>query len=516
MGIGETQRLVWVMSRPITSTVNLLMTNLTDVDQKTSDQHQKAKNSRRKRDWSNSIKIYEFLKKINPFQGDTSKLRNIVTGVAASSSVNVDTAKTVGEKILEKMNGKSLKEFSPRKVDQCVLMSVKENPNGKKKHNHIDPSLLFQRLLIVAKRSEKDESDFFKFELCSHPLSLFDNNGLLRNADKSQLTKKIVSLAKYDPLTTVINFTDLTSVNYVIDGGSLLHKIKWSMNEEFGKIYERYCSYVLSKYGQATVLFDSYGKPSTKDVTHFKRGRIVGKHVIEFTPSMSITMGKEEFLTCTANKSRFITELGKYLEKRGIKVRHAEGDADLQIVLEAINSARFSDTVLIGDATDLLILLLYYFDSSHMSLYLKCEQRTEKIGAKIFNIRSIRDSIGPDICGLLLFAHAFMGCDTTSKPFGLGKGTGLKCILNNIEEFKKISSVFMNDKSTKDLVTKAGEKAMELIYGGDSVKFVGIDKFRYQIFKKKVATSTTAVQPEEIPPTSAACKYHSWRSFLQV
>lgn len=41
-------------------------------------------------------------------------------------------------------------------------------------------------------------------------------------------------------------------------------------------------------------------------------------------------------------------------------------------------------------------------------------------------------------------------------------------------------------------------------------------KFPYQVFKKKISISSTAVRSEEIPLTSAACKYHSWRSYLQV
>lgn len=99
------------------------------------------------------------------------------------------------------MTGKSLEEFSPRKVDECVLMSAKDYLNEKKtttRRLRTDQGLT-QRILIVERIMDKDESEYFKFELCSHPFSLFDNNGLLRNADKSQLAKKIVSLAKYDP-----------------------------------------------------------------------------------------------------------------------------------------------------------------------------------------------------------------------------------------------------------------------------------------------------------------------------
>lgn len=57
---------------------------------------------------------------------------------------------------------------------------------------------------------------------------------------------------------------------------------------------------------------------------------------------------------------------------------------------------------------------------------------------------------------------------------------------------------------------------MIFIYGGNPLETSGLDSFRYDIFKKKVVTSTSAVRPEEIPPTAAAYKYHSFRAYLQV
>ena len=41
---------------------------------------------------------------------------------------------------------------------------------------------------------------------------------------------------------------------------------------------------------------------------------------------------------------------------------HARGDADLLIVTTAVETAKFKDTVLVGDDTDRLILLIFYAD----------------------------------------------------------------------------------------------------------------------------------------------------------
>ena len=43
-----------------------------------------------------------------------------------------------------------------------------------------------------------------------------------------------------------------------------------------------------------------------------------------------------------------------------------------------------------------------------------------------------------------------------------------------------------------------------------------LDKLRLLRFHQKVATSTRFVQPENLPPTSSAAKYHSLRVYLQV
>lgn len=68
-------------------------------------------------------------------------------------------------------------------------------------------------------------------------------------------------------------------------------------------------------------------------------------------------MKKATFLSNNTNKQRFINMLGSYLEKKKYNVYHAPGDADLLIVQKAVESSTVMDTVLVGDDTDLLVLL---------------------------------------------------------------------------------------------------------------------------------------------------------------
>jgi hypothetical protein len=136
------------------------MMNLTNVQQKSSDQHQEAAYARQKRDCLDTNKLIDFLPKANPFKGKCNVLRNIVTGVAAFPKVNADVAKAIGNEILLKMDGKSVQEFIPRKADQCILMTVKGTSTGIDNNSHVDPALLFQRLVTVARRSNKEESSY--------------------------------------------------------------------------------------------------------------------------------------------------------------------------------------------------------------------------------------------------------------------------------------------------------------------------------------------------------------------
>ena len=67
---------------------------------------------------------------------------------------------------------------------------------------------------------------------------------------------------------------------------------------------------------------------------------------------------KDLFLNNTMNKQKFINVLHEAFERTDYTILHATGDADLLIVKTAVESAKTADTILVGDDTDLLILLL--------------------------------------------------------------------------------------------------------------------------------------------------------------
>ena len=171
--------------------------------------------------------------------------------------------------------------------------------------------------------------------------------------------------------------------------------------------------------------------------------------------------------------------------------------------------------MLVGDDTDLLVLLCYHVsgDVSH-DIYFRLEA---KMGAnklpRCWNIKLTKMFLGPNICKNLLFAHAVLGCDTTSRVFGLGKGVAVKH-LQASAHFSVQAQVFNSSHVTKDEVALAGEKALVYLYNGKPGET--LDALRVVKFCQKVSVSTLCVQPQTLPPTSAAAYNHSLRVYHQV
>ena len=127
-------------------------------------------------------------------------------------------------------------------------------------------------------------------------------------------------------------------------------------------------------YGQAIVVFDGYtGGSSTKDCTHNKRG-CTGASV-HFTSDMMVETKREDFLSNKDNKQRFISMLSDRLERTGCDVHHAKGDANGLIVQTAIAAADRSDVILVGDDTNLLVLLCYHPSATRCSIFSDRNQR---------------------------------------------------------------------------------------------------------------------------------------------
>ena len=502
------QRAQWLLSRPACSDLNAAMQEFAQTEFTTSEQHKEVTQARQSKDPRDVQTLLNFLEVRNPFMED-EELRNIATGVTADAKVNVEHAKEIGQTVLNAMVNKPVQNYTFKKANQAITLATKTAVKINGDTVQVDPQLLFQRLITAVDGLFEDISEIFTYELCSIPSSIFDSSGFLREAQKPALADAIWTLTV--PEKKVQN--EFEEMNHIFDGGSLLQRLPWSQGASFSSLCNLYVKHV-KKYSNPTVVFDGYtDSPSTKDHTHLRRTGGVSGPEVKFTEDMTLSSKKQQFLANTQNKQRFINLLGKKMEEDGIRTLHAPGDADLLIVQTAVSSALEKVTVLLGEDTDLLVLLLYHADLSSKGIYFKSEVKlsTDK-KKRNWDIKAVKEKLGLEVCHFLPFIHALTGCDTTSRFYGIGKGIALKK-LEADPHFKQQAEVFTGS-STKEEIVQAGEEAISCLYSG----FPGenLNKLRCRRFCSKVIRSTSSVQVHVLPPTSAAAKSHSQRVYLQV
>ncbi len=135
--------------------------------------------------------------------------------------------------------------------------------------------------------------------------------------------------------------------------------------------------YVTKKYWAAVIVFNGYnGDPTTKDATHLRRTGDCVEVTVHFARGMMIKSKRDEFMKSKANKQHFIHYLSGNLDRAGcIIYHHANDDADVLIFHTGFASARHNDSVLIGNYTVLLVLLLHQAEIDAHRIFLKSEHR---------------------------------------------------------------------------------------------------------------------------------------------
>ena len=189
----------------------------------------------------------------------------------------------------------------------------------------IDPPLLFQRFIAVSQTGDHSMQEVMKHELSTYPLVLFEARHIFREADKPQIATAItehdscVTSGEYEVVKESAPKTD----HYVLDGGSLLHRVPWKAGDSYRSIAQSYADFTIRQYGLATMVFDGYGCPSIKDNTHQRRGMNVHR-VVHFTADTEFIGKKEQFLFRASNKERFISA---QLRNRDCNVINIPGNA---------------------------------------------------------------------------------------------------------------------------------------------------------------------------------------------
>ncbi len=203
--------------------------------------------------------------------------------------------------------------------------------------------------------------------------------------------------------------------------------------------------------------------------------------------------------------------LGEYLSMAGCHVYHSPGDADLDIVKQVIECGARSPTTLVGDDTDLLVLLCHHAPLGLHEIVFRPKPKQTTNNPRVWNIQNTIQTLGTSVCNDLLFLHAVLGCDTTSLPYGIGKSTALK---KYHKIFQEQAAVFSRASATPADVIAARKKALVCQYNGSTD--MSLDQLRYRQFCDNVVSKRSHVTPQSLPPTSTATKFHSLREYYQV
>lgn len=129
------------------------------------------------------------------------------------------------------------------------------------------------------------------------------------------------------------------------------------------------------------------------------------------------------------------------------------------------------------------------------------------IPTAVYDIQVIKQVVGNEICHSLLLLHAFTGCDTTSRIFGIGKQSALQKLIKDDPILHRCTKIFSTLGQDMNVIADSGCALMvSLFHGkpGDNLSTVRYNRL------------CTKVTSERLPPTSSATKYHSLRSYHQV
>ena len=200
---------------------------------------------------------------------------------------------------------------------------------------------------------------------------MFYKKSVINEARKEEVKN---ALLDQQGLSECVASDILQGTHYALDGRSLLQRLPWTVGSTFDEIFQSFKNYLWNNYVTAentTDVFDGgYLVRFTKDSTHIRRskGRLERKVLISL--HNLLTVKKSDFLLRKHNKQAFL-------------VMHSDGDADVDIVSSTLSVAKTCSVELLGEDTDLIILLLLHYNPSlHHPMHLYCNSSKTAVDIK--------------------------------------------------------------------------------------------------------------------------------------
>ena len=141
----------------------------------------------------------------------------------------------------------------------------------------------FKSSMYLKQTREVEKAEVMSFELSPFLPALFEARNVFRKAEKPQLAHVLTDQCRVKPYKN--------TEQYVLGGGSLVHRIPWKTGDSYGRIKRSYADFTTpppththTLFGSANVVFDGYGgEPSINDNTHHSD---VGRMPIQLSDSM--------------------------------------------------------------------------------------------------------------------------------------------------------------------------------------------------------------------------------------
>ena len=118
--------------------------------------------------------------------------------------------------------------------------------------------------------------------------------------------------------------------------------------------------------------------------------------------------------------------LRAHLQSKFIETIQSEDDADLLIVTTAVKYAADTAVTVIGDDTDLLVLLCYHVNKSCKYVVLKQTQYQNTKKKYIWHIQDTQTNLCSETCSNLLFFTRYSWVRHNIAHFQLGKKSVLE------------------------------------------------------------------------------------------
>ena len=215
---------------------------------------------------------------------------SIYSGIMGSKNINCYNAREEGMKVLQTYIGKQFDTMRASMKNRVhSLSSMTSSIKIEDDVVAINPLLIFQQVSLNLKNQE-DMKIYLQHELAPFPLFLFDENGM-RKTQKSNFYDNFACLSQA-PVISANNAV------YVLDGGSLLHRVVWQRNELMKDIIDKYVQYV-HQYKKALIVLDGYPEDNSSSLKTWERLRRQRGNVCrEFTSDENTVITENRKLFC--------------------------------------------------------------------------------------------------------------------------------------------------------------------------------------------------------------------------